>query len=204
MVIVLGAAGGFVYLFQDPVRTAVGSWLIVEDPVETADAIKVMAGDFPAVLLEAVDLYRSGEGKAIVFSPETRPAAWDELEKRGVHAPFSADLNRSSALQLGVAEEDIWVLGPPVQTSREELGVLKGLLIERGVRRLIIVATKPHTRRCRLIAREVLVPEIQVAIKPSRYDDFDPSNWIENRFYFKSVVNEYQKLVNDGLHIVVR
>lgn len=191
-----------VYVSRSALVTAVGSYLIVEDPLETADAIKVMAGDFPSVILEAVDLYNGGYGKWIVLAPETRPAAWDELERRGVDMPYSAERNVYAARALGVPEDAILVLGPPVQTTRQELGNLRGPLEERGIRSMIIVAIKTHTRRCRLIARELLEPHVRVIVRSSRYNDYDPSLWIRDRFFFKEAFVEYQKLLNDSFHVL--
>ncbi|MBI2890080.1 MAG: YdcF family protein [Nitrospirae bacterium] len=202
--VLCAAAGLTLYLARGPVVRAMGRFLVVEDPIERADAIKVMAGDFPGVILEAADLYAEGYGRAIVLSGETRPAAWDELERRGLRVPYSAQLNRMTAEQLGVPAADIWVLGPPVQTTRQELTVLVGPLVERGVKSLLLVATKPHTRRCRMIAREVMEPHLRVIVRGSRYDGYDPGGWIEDRILFKSVFVEYQKLVNDALRILVK
>lgn len=200
--LLLLAAAAASYAFRLRIITHLGNYLVVEDPIEKSDAVKVMAGDFPSVILEAVDLYHEGYVKAIVLSAETRPAAWDELYRRGISIPYSAEWNRSVARSLGVPLNDIWVLGPPVQTTRQELSALVGPLGERGVTSLVIVSTKPHSRRCRMIAVEVMSPGIRVRVKPSRYDDYDPARWIADRFFFKAVFTEYQKLLNDAFHIL--
>jgi hypothetical protein len=69
----------------------VGHWLVKEDPVQKAEAIAVLSGNFPARELEAASLYRNGYANEIWL---THPGPQsDTLTQLGIRYPSEADFN---------------------------------------------------------------------------------------------------------------
>src|SRR5205814_1361119 len=64
------------------------------------------------------------------------------------------------------------------------------------LRRLIVVTSRAHSRRARLILRQALGAGIALAMRPSRYDAFAPARWWHVRRDAKLILGEYEKLAN--------
>src|SRR5271168_3297338 len=52
-----------------------GRWLVVEDPLEKAQAIVVLSGDMPLRASEAAKLYREGYAPSVWLTHSTEPGA---------------------------------------------------------------------------------------------------------------------------------
>ena len=69
----------------------IGHWLVKEDPLQKADAIAVLSGNFPVRAMEAAKLYHEGFAKEIWLThPGTRS---DSLKEFGVRYPSEDDCN---------------------------------------------------------------------------------------------------------------
>src|SRR5205807_724698 len=66
----------------------------------------------------------------------------------------------------------------------------------RRLRRVVVVTSRAHSRRARLILRQALGPGIALAMHPSRYDAFAAARWWRVRRDAKIVLSEYEKLAN--------
>jgi uncharacterized SAM-binding protein YcdF (DUF218 family) len=68
------------------------------------------------------------------------------------------------------------------------------------MRSLIVVTSRAHSRRARLMLRQALRPAVEVAVYPSPYDFFPTARWWRLRTAAKTVLSEYQKLANYWLN----
>ena len=186
------AVGAFKY---ESLLVAVGEYLVTDDCLERADAILMLTGDFPARILEVVELYREGYAPLIVLTRSVEPPGYQELIKRNVAAPELHDLNRSVALQLGVPEAAVIVLERKANSTRTEVDALLAFLTERNLESVILVTSRYHTTRALRIFKRGSDGRIKVMMRPSRYDTFDPSQWWRVRSDTSHVLFEYQKLV---------
>ena len=139
------ATGGIV------VANALGTYLIVRDPLEPAGAIVVLAGGFPIREWEAAELYRAGWAPRIVLVRE-----WldDPSRRRPTDRPSLED-RRSLLGHLGVPGSAIVVASEPACMTADELDAATRALTapERPV---ILVTSKYHARRVSVLWRQAV------------------------------------------------
>src|SRR5215213_2244586 len=97
--------------------------LIVEKPLEKADAILVLAGahTYPERTQKAAELFRNGVAPKIFLTDDGEPAGWSAAEQR--NPPF-VELARNSLIADGVAAENIEILEPQVTGTIYEARIL--------------------------------------------------------------------------------
>lgn len=176
---------------------AAGRFLVVADPLPAhADALVVLAGSIADRALEAAALYRTGVVPRVVITRERAPAASARLRARGVDLPESDALLRQALIGLGVPADAIVRLGRRTQSTESEARTIARWACSHGVRRLIVVTSKAHTRRARLILRRALGPGVALTIRPARADPFAAGHWWRVRHAAKAVLVEYEKLAD--------
>ena len=172
-----------------------GAWLVVADPLKKADAIIVLGGTMYERPLEAVDLLKEQWAPRIYLFREL--ADWGEVEliKRGTPYTRAVDLQIDTMLKLGVPREALHVLDEAGSTAEESQHVLELVTRER-FSRVIIVTSKQHTRRARLVMRRRLAGTgAQVIVRPTRYDLAPVDRWWANRGTLRFTVFETQRLL---------
>jgi uncharacterized SAM-binding protein YcdF (DUF218 family) len=122
------------------------SFLIVESPLDKADAIVVLSGSAAYVERadEAASLFRKGVSPKILLTNDGLQGGWNETEKRN---PYFFELTRWELMRKGVPETSIEVVATPVQgTYGEAEEVLRGVL-QQKMKFILIVTSPYHTRR---------------------------------------------------------
>jgi uncharacterized SAM-binding protein YcdF (DUF218 family) len=174
-----------------------GRLLVVADPLPArADAIVIMAGSVPDRVLEVADLYQAGLAPLIVVTRERLPRGEAALRARGVRFPESADLTITALTQLGVPASAIVRLRRRDHSTVSETRTIARFACRQGLRRLVVVTSRVHGRRARMILRRALEPAVAVTIHPTRYDTFTGERWWRVRRDAKYVLNEWQKLAH--------
>jgi uncharacterized SAM-binding protein YcdF (DUF218 family) len=97
--------------------------LIIEKPLEKADALLVLAGShtYRERTQKAAELYRQGAAPRIFLTDDGEQAGWSKAEQR--NPPF-VELARKSLIAGGVAAENIEILAPPVSGTIYEARIL--------------------------------------------------------------------------------
>jgi uncharacterized SAM-binding protein YcdF (DUF218 family) len=174
-----------------------GRVLVAADPLPaTADAIVVLAGSIPDRTLEAADLYRAGRAPRVVVTRERPPRGEGRLRARGVHLPESDELTLKALHQLGVPAEAILVLRRRTYSTDSEAATIARWACAHRMRSVVVVTSRYHSRRARLILRQAFGPGIAVAVHPSPYDGFAARRWWQDRRDAKTVLSEYEKLAH--------
>jgi uncharacterized SAM-binding protein YcdF (DUF218 family) len=172
-----------------------GAWLVVADRLEKSDAIVVLGGTMYERPLEAIELLNDGWAPRIYLFREI--ADWGEVEllKRGVPYTRSVDVQIDAMVRLGVPRDAIRVLDQANSTAEESTHVL-GLVTREKYSRVIVVTSKQHTRRARLVMRRRLDGTgVEVIVRPSRYDLSPVDRWWSNRSTLRFTVFEAQRLL---------
>jgi uncharacterized SAM-binding protein YcdF (DUF218 family) len=172
-----------------------GAWLVVADRLEKSDAIVVLGGTMYERPLEAIELLNDGWAPRIYLFREI--ADWGEVEllKRGVPYTRSVDVQIDAMVRLGVPRDAIRVLDQANSTAEESTHVL-GLVTREKYSRVIVVTSKQHTRRARLVKRRRLDGTgVEVIVRPSRYDLSPVDRWWSNRSTLRFTVFEAQRLL---------
>ena len=174
----------------------VGRLLVVSDPLPArADAIVVMAGSIADRVLEAADLYRSGVAPRVVVTRERLPRGEMALRARGVRLPESDEQTLAALHALGVPPSATIVLPRRARSTDSEARTIAHWACARA-RSLVVVTSRYHSRRARMILRQALAPEMQLALRASRYDPFDAARWWNDRRDAKAVLSELEKLTH--------
>jgi uncharacterized SAM-binding protein YcdF (DUF218 family) len=186
--------------FRGTILESVGQYLITEDPLEKADAIILLGGSVPDRTLEAIDIYKGGYAPLIVFTMGPKPEGYDELISLGIKLPEGHDFSKLIAIKLGVPESDLVTIEKRADSTYGELQIIyNDFLKKNNIKSVILVTSKYHTTRAKIIFEDVTNGEIKVITRPSKYDSFDPKRWWAERNYRRQTVFEYQKLLHHYL-----
>src|SRR5260370_16094278 len=138
---VLGVA--IIFLF------VVGRWLVVEDPLEKAEAIVVLSGRLPMRAIEAARLYNRGYAAEVWLTRPSEPAA----SLQAMHIAYLSEdfFNSRVLMHEGVPATAIRVLEPSIENTVDEFRAASAELERQNGAAVIIVTTKAHTRRVRTL-----------------------------------------------------
>ena len=172
----------------------VGRWLVVEDPLVKARAIAVLSGNLPVRAIEAAKLYREGYAPEIWLTHSTEPG--ETLAEMGI--PFAGEdyYNVQVLIHEGVPQGAIRLLEPPIVNTADEMNVIATALAGERERSVIIVTTKAHTRRVRLLWRRVAAGRGMAIVRAASDDPFNPGRWWRNTGDALDVVREVLGLAN--------
>ncbi len=172
----------------------VGRWLVVEDPLVKARAIVVLSGAMPLRAIEAAKLYREGYAPEIWLTHSTEPG--ETLEKMSI--PFAGEdyYNKLVLIHEGVPAEAIHVLDRPIVNTADEIRAAAAALKPGKDAAVILVTTKAHTRRVRLLWRRLAPGQGRAIVRAASADPFDPRHWWRTTSDALDVVREFLGLLN--------
>jgi uncharacterized SAM-binding protein YcdF (DUF218 family) len=138
---------------------ATGRFLVVDERLEPADAIVVLAAR-EARAREAAVLYHRGLAPRIVLA---RPHSRQDGQARALRA-------------AGVPATAIASLTAPTANTRDELQADFEYAQAQGFRRVILVTSPYHTRRVSLVWRQISRGRVPAAVHATP-ERFDPNYW---------------------------
>lgn len=181
---------------------SIGYWLIVEDPLQSADAIVVLSGGLPYRAIEAARLFQAG------YAPEvwiTRTVGYArDLDPMGIRYIGEEVYSREVLLHLGVPASAIHILEAPAFDTEEEIGVISRQANQTNKARVIIVTSPPHTRRVRRLWKVLVDAHPQVIVRSSPGDPYDPGRWWHTTQDALGVMRESLGLLNAWAGLPVR
>lgn len=189
---VLGLGAGLVHR---PLLRLVGRALIVEEPLERADAIVVVAGSTPIREAGAAALFRDGWAPRVVVSRQLVPERVQQLMDLGIRP---LDFQGESVLALeryGVPRSAIVTLGEPAAITEAELRAVAALARERGWRRVVLVTSAHHTRRVKLVWSRAAGGAVAALLVPVPDTCSGPEEWWRRRRCAELVLHEYLGLL---------
>jgi hypothetical protein len=191
--IVLGVAGMFllgatVFLF------GIGRWLVVEDPLGKAQAIVVLSGRMPLRAIEAAKLYRRDYAPVIWLTHSAEPGA--TLKTMGISFVGEDAYNAEVLMHEGVPREAIRVLQPPIVNTADEVAAVSAALREEKGTRVILVTSKVHTRRVRILWHGLPRGHGEAIVRAAADDPFEPGHWWRTTSDALDVVREFLGILN--------
>jgi len=172
----------------------VGRWLVVEDPLEKAKAIVVLSGAMPVRTIEAAKLYRQGYASEIWLTHSGQPG--ETLAELGISFAGEDYYNKLVLIHEGVPADAIHVLEPPIVNTADEIKAAATALVREKGETVIIVTTKAHTRRVRLLWRKLVPSRGRAIVRAASGDSFDPRHWWRTTSDALDVVREALGLLN--------
>lgn len=120
--------------------------LIVEKPIEKADAIWVLGGSgtFLERTQHAAELYRKGITTKIFLVNDGVFGGWNKIEQRNL--PFY-EISKRELLAQGVPNEAIEVLPENVTGTNYEADLFAKIAKERNLTSILLVTSAYHSRR---------------------------------------------------------
>src|SRR5437762_2884467 len=174
--------------------SSVGRWLVVEDPLAKARAIAVLSGRMPVRAMEAARLYRQGYAPEVWLTHSAEPG--QSLKAMGLAYEGEEVYSARVLIHEGVPAEAIRVLEPPIVNTADEIKVAASALARAKGEAVILVTTRVHTRRVRLLWRRLASGQWQGIVRAASGDPFDPGHWWRDTRDALDVVREVLGVLN--------
>lgn len=174
-------------VFRHVWLVVIGDVLIISDPLHSADAVVPLASDRDRVVY-AAELFNQGYANWFV-------ATQTSVNVPGIRTTYS-DLVRREAVWQGVPAERFLVTEQLAATTYDEAVAVRSLAQKYGWNTIIIVTSPYHTRRSRMIFRDVLVgTNIDVAVRPVPQHWYQSDTWWQHPPSLRATWTEYLKLL---------
>jgi len=185
------ALAALAFAAHGPALRLIGRALIVEDPLDRADAIVVVAGGTPRREEAGAKLYREGLAPELVLSNQFTPDRVRDLIALGARRFDYQGEARIVLEKHGVPARAIVALPSPVKTTEAELKVVGEAARARGWRRVILVTSPHHSRRVKLVWRREAPSDIEGLVRLVPGDEFLDGDWWRKRRQAEAVLHEY-------------
>jgi uncharacterized SAM-binding protein YcdF (DUF218 family) len=172
----------------------IGKWLVVEDPLAHADVIVVLSGRLPERAVEAARVYKAGYADQVWISPPVSPAS--DLKAMNISYLGEDFYNEKVLIAQGVPPDAIHILERPDANTEAEVRQTVEDLRNMDFHSVIIVTSKPHTRRVRTIWRELVGSEPRMIVHFAPDDPYDGSHWWRHTRDALDVTRESLGLLN--------
>ena len=166
--IVLAGATAAVFL-------TVGKWLVVEDPLTHADVIVVLSGRLPERAVEAARIYKAGYADQVWISPPVSPA--EDLKAMNISYLGEDFYNEKVLIAQGVPADAVRILDRPDANTEAEVRQTAADLRAMDYHSVIIVTSKPHTRRVRTIWWRLVGSQPRMSVRFASDDSYDGAHW---------------------------
>lgn len=192
LVIVL--LGLLIYTLRVPLLTGLANYLISTDtPLEKADMIFVLNGDYDTRPFYSSDLYKQGLAPIVAIAQtESSPS-----ERLGL-VDNPTDIAVEVMKLRGVPADKVLVLNldEPVTSTFDEARALRQYVEANRIQSVIMVTSAFHTRRSRWIfERELEGVQVKLEVAGAPYNNFDAGNWWQYEEGLINLNNEYIKLI---------
>jgi uncharacterized SAM-binding protein YcdF (DUF218 family) len=172
----------------------IGRWLVVEDPLEKAQAIAVLSGRLPIRAIEAAKLYRAGYAPEVWLTRSAEPG--ESLQAMGIPYVGEDFYNFRVLIHEGVPVDAIRVLQPSILNTANEMGSISAALAEKKGNTVIIVTTKAHTRRVHTLWNKLANRSGHAIVRAATTDPFRPGRWWSTTSDALDVLREVLGLLN--------
>ena len=172
----------------------VGRWLVIEDPLEKANAIVVLSGRIPIRALEAARLYQSDWAHQVWLTHPNEPTA--SLATLDIDDLGEDALNARVLQHSGVSPADIRTLTPPIANTIDEIRAIAAEAQKQGATVVIVVTTKAHTRRVHALWKKYADSSARIIVRTPVDDPFDPVRWWRSTTDVLDVVREVLGMFN--------
>ncbi len=179
------------------VAPLIADYLVVEKPLEKADAIVILSGaaDYAQRARGGAAAFHNGIAQTVLITNDNQRGGWDDKEKGN---PYFVERMQRTLMEQGVPAESIEILPGNVYSTMDEADLVTRTAGERGYRGLLIVTSDFHSRRALWTFEQAVQKNnarLDVGLMPapagSRYPD-RYTWWLTPRGW-RSVAAEYVK-----------
>jgi uncharacterized SAM-binding protein YcdF (DUF218 family) len=171
-----------------------GDWLVLQDPLVTADVIVVLSGRMPLRALEAARLYGQKAAPTVWLTKPWGPS--EELATMNI--PFVGEEMYSEKVLLAknVPATSIQILPDRILNTQQEIEEIGRIARQSHLQTVVIVTSAPHTRRVRTIWNHIVGDSPRLIVRHPLDDSFDGAHWWRSTQDALDVVREWLGLVN--------
>jgi len=148
----------------------------------------------PLRAMEAAKLYAAGYAPRVWLTRPAEPGA--ALEAIGIPYVGEDVYNSRVLIHEGVPADAIRVLQPSILNTADELAAVSAAIVEERDSRVIIVTSKVHTRRVRILWHRIAAGRGQALIRAASDDPFEPGRWWHTTGDALDVVREFLGILN--------
>jgi uncharacterized SAM-binding protein YcdF (DUF218 family) len=177
---------------RQPLLAGLGESLVVSDPLEHADLIYVLGGDFwgSRVLLGA-RLGSQGWAPKVLLAGSQYSGAGDPNS-------YASDLAVDFAVKHGYSRSLFVPVRIEARSTIDEALVVRPLFHRLGAKRIMLVTSNFHSRRALQVFR-LFLPEFDFRVEGSVDDSFDPEAWWKKPEERHLLFSEYEKMMGTPL-----
>jgi hypothetical protein len=175
---------------------AAGRLLIVDDPLQPARAIVVLGGQMPFRSMEAAAIYRQGWAREMWLTQGGVSEEDVALKKLRIDRTPEYEYSRRVLERLSVPPAAIRVLPGNNQNTADEVRTIARELKASGGTRVIIISSKYHTRRVRVLWHVLAGRGAEAIVRYTPDDPFDASHWWRSTTDANAVTHEWFGLLN--------
>jgi uncharacterized SAM-binding protein YcdF (DUF218 family) len=172
----------------------VGDWLVSEDPPQKAQFIAVLSGGMPLRALEAARLYNEGYAPKVLLTHPAEPA--NAMQALGIPYLSEDVYNSQILIHEGVPRSAIEIISPPIRDTPDEIIAISGAISGQANQTVIIVTSKVHTRRSRILWQHLNNGSGRCIIRAVSDDPYRPGHWWANTSDTLAVVREIMGILN--------
>ena len=185
LLVVLAA---LILVFHGLWLSAIGRFLVVNDPLQRTDAVVILGGGGSHRVEHGAELFHDGYAQWFIVSDSP-------LNLPGIRVSY-AHLMRTEALWRGVPQDRILITPGVVRSTYEEALAVRQLAAERGLRSLIVVTDPFHTRRARMAFSETFRDmDIRVLVQAAGGSWYRADSWWRDQDAMRETWTEYLKLI---------
>ena len=176
---------------------AFGRWLVVADALQPAQSILVLGGYLPFRAMEAARFYNQRLAPEVWLTQYPPKPEELVLASMGIEWIAENAFSRRVLEHLGVPAEAISIVAPPALDTMGELRAAALTLRRRGGSgRIIIVTSKSHARRVKVLWRAIAGSSFEAIVRYTEQDPFAPDRWFLNTRDLQAVAHEFFGLLN--------
>lgn len=194
--LVVGFFLALVYFFSESLLPPFSNFLDAsEDPANTEAIVVLLGASQPDRILKAKELYSAGKAPLIIFGTGFSDSRLDSIKPDGLIWP-AASMRYIIALEsLGVPRESIRLVSTEGDfDTSSELTSIGNYARENKIESLILVSSKSHTRRIKIIWNRVN-SDIASFVVGAEAPGFD--RWWEHGHLIRSIGYEYTALIKE-------
>jgi uncharacterized SAM-binding protein YcdF (DUF218 family) len=173
-----------------------GTWLIVADHPEKAQAIVVFSGQMPFRAMEAAQLYKEGWAPEVWLTQGRFSAEGQALDQLGIPTVPEYEFSRRVLVRLAVPARVIRVLDGRNDNTAAEVRTVQRELKRISGNRVFLVTSKYHTRRVKVLWSMLPNNRAQAIVRYTNADPFNASRWWRTAGDSMAVFREVFGLLN--------
>jgi uncharacterized SAM-binding protein YcdF (DUF218 family) len=185
-----------VWLLAPTALTEAGRWLVVSDSLQSARAVVVLGGHVPFRAMEAAAVYRQGWTHEVWLTQGALSEEDRALVELGDERTPEYVYSRRVLERLGVPSQAVREIPGRTVNTADEVRAIASELKSRGGKRVILITSKYHARRVKVIWRALVGGYPEAIVRYTPEDPFEPTRWWLNTTDAMSVSREWFGLFN--------